>query len=91
MLLFTKVDTIGSAMIRTKVDIRVEGIQCLKSRVLTLLELLTPIESQQDNAPAHHQHEAVELLSCGTPKFIASDMWLPSHPDVNQMITAFGY
>ena len=69
-------------MIRTKVDIRVEGMKCLKSKVLTLLELLTPIESQQDNAPAHHQHEAVELLSCGTPKFIVSNVWLLSHPDV---------
>ena len=83
VLLLTKVDTIGSAMIRTKVDIRVQGIECLKSRVLCWSYWVTPIESQQNNAPARHAHEAVELLqnslllTCGCSATRMLIRWLP--------------
>jgi len=38
---------------------------------------------QQDNAPAHHARETVEMLSRETPDFISPLQWLPNSPDLN--------
>jgi len=45
--------------------------------VLLMQELLPMIARDvlvfhQDNAPAHHAHDTVELLCCETPQFISS-------------------
>ena len=38
---------------------------------------------QQDNAPAHHARETVEMLSREMPDFILPLQWLPNSPDLN--------
>ena len=38
---------------------------------------------QQDNAPAHHAKETLDLLSTETPAFILPTLWLPNSPDLN--------
>jgi len=38
---------------------------------------------RQDNAPVHRARQTVELLQRETPKFIASDLWPPTSPDLN--------
>ena len=38
---------------------------------------------QQDNAPAHHARETVELLHRETQQFIGPDLWPANSPDLN--------
>jgi len=40
---------------------------------------------QQDNAPAHHARDRVELLHRETPQFISPDMWPANSPDLNPL------
>jgi len=59
--------------------------------VLLTQKLLSAIRSiagdmfvfHQDNAPAHHARDIVELLRRETPQFISPDMWQANSPDVN--------
>jgi len=35
---------------------------------------------QQDSAPAHRAHDAIQLLQRETPDFIGPDLWPPNSP-----------
>ena len=64
---------------------------CYYRDVVLMQQMLPSIRSiagdacvfQQNSAPAHHVRQAVELLQCEIPKFIAPDLWPPNSPDLN--------
>ena len=63
---------------------------CYYGDVILMQQILPSIRSvagdayvfRQDNTPAHHASQTVELLQCETPKFIAADAWPPNIPDL---------
>jgi len=40
---------------------------------------------QQDSAPAHRARDALQLLQCDAPEFIAPDLRPPNSPDLNPL------
>ena len=46
---------------------------------------------QQDNAPAHHARDTVELQRRETPQFISPDMWPADSPGLNPVEPCLGH